>query len=170
MQCHRVKGPTKLTTHFVGVRHYEYRDDVGIKETSDGRYLLHDEKNTDDRFEFYQCDAPPKGFKTSSKDELRGQIRSEKYPGKCLSVGGVDNRPHIIFDPDLEDGQKDGGFEKKNGILSLEPCSEDPRLQWWTFYNNVTFYTGSEEDTERRRNPELAPHHLANTPFLQFFD
>lgn len=184
MQCHRVKGPTKLTSHFVGVRHFESRNDVGIRKTSDGRCVLHDEKNTDDRFEFFQCDAPPKGFKTSSKDQVRGQIRSEKYPDQCLTVGGVDNRPHIIYDPDLEDGQKDGSFEVKNGFLSLAPCSEDPRLQWWTLYSNNPSYIGSEEDTERYRvggvndtlyifsvkNPQLAPFHLGYTPFLEFSD
>ncbi|WFD19735.1 hypothetical protein MCAP1_001971 [Malassezia caprae] len=183
MQCHRVKGPTKLTTFFLGVRNFESRTDVGILKTSAGRYLLHDDKNTDDRFEFFQCDSPPKGFNTTTNGESRGQIRSEKHPDKCLTVGGVDNRPHIIYNPDLPDGRKDGGFEEKNGILSLEPCSEDPRLQWWSLHNNGTSYIGSEKDTERFRvggfddvlyvfsvkNPQLAPHHLGYTPFLEFF-
>ncbi|WFD20225.1 hypothetical protein MCAP1_002469 [Malassezia caprae] len=165
--------------------YYDPGSDTGVRKSSDGRYLLHDDENTGDRFEFFQCDTPPKGYKTSSKDHLRGQIRSEKHPDKCLTVGGVDNRPHIIYNPDLPDGRKDGGFEKKNGILSLEPCSEDPRLQWWELYYNSTHYIGSEEDTERPvvdgtykhrvlysysvKNPEKAPFHTGYGAVLQFF-
>lgn len=185
MHCHRVKGPAKLDVLHTGPRHYVYRTGTAIHKSSDGRYLLHDSEESKGRFEFFQCDSPPKGFKTSSEKHVsHGQVRSEKHPDMCLTVGGVDNRPRVIYDPNLPDNQKKGDFDKKNGILSLQPCSKDPRLQWWEFsYDNI-IYIGSEADQERLKvggdydnhvlytypvkNPEKAPWGTGNNVHLQF--
>jgi len=182
MHCHRVQGPKKLSILTTGPRHYESRSGTAIHKSSDGRYLLHDGENSDDRFEFFQCDSPPKGFKASSKNVSRGQVRSEKHPDKCLTVGGVDNRPRYIYGPEFPDHQKQGDFDTKNGVLSLQPCSEDPRLQLWELIpdSNSIFYIGSEGDMLRSKvsstyhhrvmysfpvmNPEKAPGAPAMVP------
>ena len=53
MHCHRVQGPKKLSVLTTGLRHYEFRPGTAIHKSSDGRYLLHDGENSDDRFEFF---------------------------------------------------------------------------------------------------------------------
>ena len=182
MHCHNVQGPKKLSILTTGPRHFESRSGVAIHKSSDGRYLLHDGENSDDRFEFFQCDSPPKGFKASSKNVSRGQVRSEKHPDKCLTVGGVDNRPRYNYEPELPDNQEEGDFDTKNGVLSLQPCSEDPRLQLWELIpdSNSIFYIGSEGDMLRSKvsstyhhrvmysfpvmNPEKAPGAPAMVP------
>ena len=117
----------------------------------------------------------------------RGQVRSEKHPDKCLTVGGVDNRPRYNYDPELPDNQKQGDFDTKNGVLSLQPCSEDPRLQWWELIpdSNDIFYIGSEGDKRRDKvssnfhnvmynfrvlNADKAPFGPRNGPYLQLFE
>lgn len=144
MHCHKVKGPSKLAVLMAG-KGNGHRNGTAISKGSDGRHLLHMQDGSDQRFEFFQCDSPPEGFKAPSKTP-RGQVRSEKHPDMCLTVGGVDNRPHYIFEHGM---QKDGDFDLKNGIISLEPCSKNPRKQWWDLKYSRISYIGSEKDSKR---------------------
>jgi len=144
MQCHKVKGPSKLTVLMAGKGNGQ-RNGTTISKGSDGRHLLHMQDGSDQRFEFFQCDSPPEGFKAPSKTP-RGQVRSEKHPDMCLTVGGVDNRPRYIYD--LGEAEQ-GDFDLKNGIISLEPCSKNPRKQWWDLKYDRISYIGSEKDSKR---------------------
>ena len=45
--------------------------------------------------------------------------------------------------------EKHGDFDLKNGVISLEPCSKNPRKQWWDLKYDRISYIGSEKESKR---------------------
>ena len=44
--------------------------------------------------------------------------------------------------------EKHGDFDLKNGVISLEPCSKNPRKQWWDLKYDRISYIGSEKESK----------------------
>lgn len=132
-----VRGPSRLFQ--IDIK----GDSVVLQKTyvaSTGHAALAKRNDTKQQFSFFQC-SPPKGYMGSKHGFKTGQVRSDKHPGLCLTVQGLDNRA------------MGSGYDKNKGHVSLSACGgNDLRRQWWSMDSedaNRLAWEGSQRDNSR---------------------
>lgn len=95
--------------------------------------ILFNVTETDQKFQFYQCDVPSEEYEGSQDHKKFGQLRSVQDPSQCLTLGGIYVMPKdsdSIEDVLIKTDYVDTAFV-------LRPCldkGEDLRRQWLSAY------------------------------------
>lgn len=137
LHCNKVAGPGKLVVN-TGKHGSQKTYLAATTKHMDGKYrqLAKAENNeTKEQFNFYVCDAP-KDFYKARNDGKVGQLRSNKHPDLCMTIGG---------------------FDYANSQLSMRPCAKSAQdksleMQWFRYdvSDKSIVFRGKHDDDMRQ--------------------